>query len=146
MVVGSLLTAVALLIVGAVRYLRWLEETYWNEAIPDSTERVKFILASYNAGAGHVMDAQRLTEYHDGDPTVWEDVAFWLLQKSEQAVYTHPVVRHGYCRGLEPVTYVSLILSRYDHYRQFVVEQPDAGDGINEDALEAIDPLPTTPL
>ena len=30
------------------------------EQIPDSLDRLKFTLASYNAGPGHVMDAQRL--------------------------------------------------------------------------------------
>ena len=104
----------------AVRYLKWLEDEYWADEIADPQERIKFILASYNAGAGHVFDAQRLTEAEGGDPKVWEDVAYWLLRKSEQAVYTRPEVRHGYARGLEPVHYVSIILERYDHYQQFV--------------------------
>ena len=34
--------------------------------------------------------------------------------------YLDPVVRHGFVRGIEPVTYVGIILERYDHYRQFV--------------------------
>ncbi|NNF57659.1 MAG: transporter substrate-binding domain-containing protein [Rhodothermaceae bacterium] len=108
---------------GAVRYLRWLEETYWNDTIADPEERLKFVLASYNAGAGHVMDAQRLAEKHGDDPKVWADVAFWLLRKSERRWYTDPVVRHGFCRGLEPVEYVARILDRFEHYRQFVAEQ-----------------------
>ena len=105
---------------GAVRYLKWLEDNYWAEAIPDSLERVKFVLASYNTGAGHVMDARRLTEKYGGDDTNWEEVAFWLLRKSKAEWYNDPVVRHGYARGLEPVEYVARILDRYEHYRQFV--------------------------
>ena len=104
----------------AVRYLKWLEDEYWRDKIPDPEERVKFILASYNCGAGHVFDAQRLATSAGGDPTVWDDVAYWLLRKSEQSVYTRPEVRNGYARGLEPVHYVSIILERYDHYQQFV--------------------------
>ena len=119
---------------GAVRYLQWLEDSYWNEAIPDSTERVKFILASYNTGAGHVMDARRLTKKHGGDDTVWADVAYWLLQKSKRSVYTDPVVKYGFARGLEPVNYVSHILERFEHYKQFVIDEAqetvaDAGGG-----------------
>ena len=115
-------------VAGAVRYLEWLNDTYWEEEIPDITERTKFILASYNAGSGHVFDAQRLTEKNGGDPTLWADVAFWLLQKSKPEVYNDPVVKYGYARGLEPVTYVTRILGRYDHYSQFVdsVEGADA--------------------
>ena len=104
----------------AVRYLKWLEDNYWEERIEDPEERLKFILASYNAGAGHVMDAQRLAEAEGNDPTVWEDVAFWLLKKSDPSVYNRPEVRHGYARGLEPVHYVSIILERFAHYQQFV--------------------------
>ncbi|HYE95497.1 MAG TPA: transglycosylase SLT domain-containing protein [Rubricoccaceae bacterium] len=104
----------------AVRYLRWLDENYWRETIPDPRERLKFVLASYNAGAGHVMDAQRLARRYGGDDKRWRDVAFWLLRKSEARFYTDPVVRHGFCRGLEPVEYVARILDRFEHYRQFV--------------------------
>ncbi|HYP26738.1 MAG TPA: transporter substrate-binding domain-containing protein [Blastocatellia bacterium] len=104
---------------GAVRFLQWLTER-WSKRIPDEVERLKFILASYNCGAGHVEDAQRLTEKYGGNPEVWEDVSYWLLQKSTQQYSTDPVVKFGFCRGLEPVNYVRLILERYDHYRQFV--------------------------
>ena len=89
-------------------------------------ERLKFVLASYNAGAGHVMDAQRLAEKHGDDPKRWSDVAFWLLRLSEASWYQDPVVRHGYCRGLEPVEYVARILERFAHYREFVPATPEA--------------------
>ncbi len=105
---------------GAIRFLKWLQQ-YWAKRIPDEGERLKFILASYNAGAGHVEDAQRLTEKYGGNPQVWEDVAYWLLQKSTQQYSSDEVVRFGFCRGLEPVNYVTHILERFDHYKQFVV-------------------------
>ncbi|HEY0319510.1 MAG TPA: transporter substrate-binding domain-containing protein [Pyrinomonadaceae bacterium] len=104
---------------GAVRFLKWLND-FWSEQIPDDAERLKFILASYNTGAGHVQDAQRLAKKYGGDPNVWADVSYWLLQKSTQQYSTDPVVKFGFCRGLEPVNYVTLILERFDHYRQFV--------------------------
>lgn len=106
-------------VAGAVRFLQWLTN-YWTDEIPDETERLKFILASYNTGHGHVEDARRLAEKHGQDPNRWADVAFWLLQKSKKEVYRDAVVRYGFCRGLEPVTYVSYILERYDHYEEFV--------------------------
>ena len=105
---------------GAIRFLKWLQQ-YWEKRIPDEGERLKFILASYNAGAGHVEDAQRLTEKYGGNPQVWDDVSYWLLQKSTQQYSSDEVVRFGFCRGLEPVNYVSHILDRFDHYKQFVV-------------------------
>ncbi|MGA7617469.1 MAG: hypothetical protein WBX15_20075 [Thermoanaerobaculia bacterium] len=35
------------------------------------------------------------------------------------------IVQYGFVRGLEPVTYVEVILERFEHYRQFVHENPD---------------------
>ena len=105
---------------GAVKFLKWLQN-YWAKRIPDENERLKFVLASYNTGAGHVEDAQRLTAKYGGNPKVWDDVAYWLLQKSTQQYSADPVVKFGFCRGIEPVNYVTLILERFDHYKQFVV-------------------------
>lgn len=107
---------------GAVKFLKWLED-YWRERITDDNERLKFILASYNTGAGHVQDAQRLAEKYGGNPEVWEDVSYWLLQKSTQQYSSDPVVKFGFCRGLEPVNYVSHILARFERYKQFVAER-----------------------
>lgn len=105
---------------GAVKFLKWLQR-YWEKRVPDEVERLKFVLASYNTGAGHVEDAQRLTEKYGGNPQKWDDVAYWLLQKSTQQYSGDAVVKFGFCRGLEPVNYVTNILERFDHYKQFVV-------------------------
>jgi membrane-bound lytic murein transglycosylase F len=111
-------------VAGAVDFTQWLIN-FWKTRLDASPkERLKFILASYNAGPGHVEDARRLAVKHGDDPNRWDDVAYWLLQKSKREVYSDPVVRHGFCRGLEPVTYVAIILDRYDHYRQFVDDPP----------------------
>lgn len=103
----------------AVKFLIWLTD-YWSKRIEDKDERLKFILASYNAGAGHVEDAQRLAEKHGSNPNAWDDVAYWLLQKSKVQYSEDPIVKYGFCRGIEPVTYVSSILKRFEHYRRFV--------------------------
>ena len=110
---------------GAVRFLVWLED-YWDGRITDERERLKFVLASYNCGAGHVDDAQRLTEKYGGDPNSWADVSYWLLQKSTQQYSTDEVVKFGFCRGLEPVNYVDHILRRYARYKEFVVARRPA--------------------
>src|SRR6266516_989048 len=105
---------------GAVEFLKWLQQ-FWAKRVRDEGERLKFILDSFNCGPGHVEDAQRLTEKYGGNPQRWDDVAYWLLQKSTQQYSTDAVVKFGFCRGLEPVNYVTGILERFDHYKQFVV-------------------------
>lgn len=103
----------------ATAYLTWLDEI-WTKYVPDEQERRKFVLASYNAGQGHVLDARRLARKYGKDPAHWEDVAHFLLLKSEPEYYNDPVVKSGYCRGSEPVNYVREILQRYDRYQQLV--------------------------
>jgi membrane-bound lytic murein transglycosylase F len=106
-------------IAGACRYL-WTLDDAW-EDIDDEDERLKFILGSYNVGTGHVQDAVRLANKHGDNGKKWDDVGYWLVRKSQRAVYNDPVVKHGYCRGTEPVAYVDAIVARWANYRQFVV-------------------------
>jgi membrane-bound lytic murein transglycosylase F len=77
--------------------------------------RVRFALAAYNAGWGHVQDARRLAAQKGWDPNKWfghVDKAMLLL---EQPTY-HRNSRYGYVRGSETVGYVSKVQNRYDHY------------------------------
>ena len=108
---------------GACRYLRRIEET-WRPAVKRRAERLKFVLASYNVGLGHVQDAFRLAEKNGDDAASWENVAYWLIRKSKREVFDDPVVKYGFARGTEPVGYVDAILSRWDHYREFVALGP----------------------
>lgn len=101
------------------RYLDRLD-SLWARHIQPPPERIKFVLASYNVGFGHVADARRLAEKYDKDPNHWADVAYYLRRKSEPRFYQDEVVRHGYCRGSEPVAYVRQILARYDQYRSLL--------------------------
>lgn len=103
-----------------VKFIKWLEKYYANR-IENPDERLKFILAAYNVGPGHVIDACRLAKKNGKNPNVWKDnVDFYLLQKSKPKYYTDPVVKHGYCRGEEPYKYVTEILERYEHYKNVI--------------------------
>jgi membrane-bound lytic murein transglycosylase F len=96
-------------------------QSIFKDKIPDENERMKFILASYNAGPGHVLDAMKLTEKNGMDPRKWDgNVAVWLLKKSEPAYYNDTVVKNGYFRGTESVNFVSEILDRYEHYKNMI--------------------------
>lgn len=91
---------------------------YWKDYISDSSERIKFVLASYNVGLGHVIDARSLANKYDKDPDLWDDnVDFYLLNKSKPKYYNDDAVKYGYCRGEEPYNYVKKILIRVEHYR-----------------------------
>ncbi|MDY0076907.1 MAG: transporter substrate-binding domain-containing protein [Bacteroidales bacterium] len=92
-------------------------------SVTDSTERIKFILASYNAGVGHVLDARRLAKKYKKNPNVWTgETDFFMLNKSKPAFYHDSVVYYGYARGEETYAFVEQITDRYDHYRNLIVE------------------------
>ena len=86
--------------------------------VSDSLEQVRLTLASYNAGIGHVNDARLLAEKYGKDPHVWNDnVAEFILLKSESQYYTDPVCNHGYLRGKETYNYVAEVQERYKYYK-----------------------------
>jgi membrane-bound lytic murein transglycosylase F len=102
------------------QFIRWLDKRFVT-SIPDKEERIKFILAAYNAGPGHVFDAIRLADKNGRDPNKWNNgVDEYLLKKSNPQYYQDPVVKYGYCRGTETLNYVSQVLDRYDHYRNII--------------------------
>lgn len=84
--------------------------------IGDPLERLKFKLASYNAGIWHIRDAMTLTRQHGRNPHRWDDVAEFVLKLSEPAYYKLPVVKCGYMRGSETVNYVARIMERWSGY------------------------------
>jgi membrane-bound lytic murein transglycosylase F len=102
-----------------IKFLKWLDNLYEN--IEDPVERRKFVLASYNVGPGHVMDARKLAEKYGKNPDIWEDnVDGFLLKKSNAKYYDDPVVKYGYCRGKETYKYVSEVMERFEHYKNLV--------------------------
>ena len=109
-------------IVAGINYLKYLDN-YWKPTISDSAQRIPFILASYNVGPGHLLDARRLAEKYGKDPFIWKDnVDFYLLNKSKAKYYKDELVRHGYCKGHITYKYVNEILIRYEHYKNIVNE------------------------
>ncbi len=109
------------------RYLQKLWENW--EEIPDTIQRVKFVLASYNCGLGHVRDAQRLAEAFEEDPLVWDDnVEDYILKLSSREYFSRPEVKYGFIRGREPYLYVKEIFLRYDHYQKFIPQ--DVSDSL----------------
>jgi len=106
---------------GGIKYLKHVFDQ-WPE-IPDTTQRIKFTLASYNCGINHVKDAQNLTEKHKGDPKVWDNnVENYLKLLSKPKYYNDPVVKFGYVRGREPYHYVREIFERYKLYKNVIPE------------------------
>jgi membrane-bound lytic murein transglycosylase F len=104
-----------------VKYIEYLNKRLDKTLKDQAADKLQFILASYNVGLGHILDARRLAEKNGKDPNKWAgNVDYYLLNKSKPEFYNDPVVRYGYCRGEEPFNYVNDILERYKHYQNIL--------------------------
>ena len=102
---------------GGLKLLEWLDKRMATR-VDDPKERIRFVLAAYNVGIGHVLDAMSLAEKNGKNPKIWVDnVDYYLLNKSNPEYFNDPVVKFGYCRGAEPYNYVIEVLERYEHYK-----------------------------
>lgn len=109
---------------GGTTYLNILYNRF--EDIEDDETRIKFTLASFNCGYEHVRDAQRLADFNNLDPIVWENnVAQMLLELRFPKNYNRDFIKYGYVRGTEPVNYVRQIFERYHQYKQFITDEEE---------------------
>ena len=82
-------------------------------------ERINFVLASYNSGIGHVLDAMALAEKYGKDKYVWRDnVEKYIVLKSDEEYFSDPVCRFGYFRGIETYNFVRDVTARYERYKE----------------------------
>ena len=99
------------------KLIQYLDDCLENK-VADSAERVKFVLAAYNSGLGHVYDAQRLAEKYGKYPDVWDNnVDYFILNKSKKQYYNDTCCKAGYLRGAETYRFVEEVLDRYYQYQ-----------------------------
>lgn len=94
-------------------------QTYWADRV-DTADLNDFVLASYNTGSGHILDAQRLALEKGWDSNKWigsTEKAVKLLSRPEY--YRKDIIRHGYCRGSEVYQYVRRVRDYYHNYLNF---------------------------
>lgn len=72
-----------------------------SEIIPDSLERMNFVLASYNTGMGHVLDYREKALKNGYDPNVWDD----------------NVERYS---PRQTIIFVKEVTKRYSHYKALI--------------------------
>jgi membrane-bound lytic murein transglycosylase MltF len=82
-------------------------------SIPSKEQRIKFTLASYNAGKAHIDDAQRLAKKHGLNPLVWDgNVQLMVNNLSLAKYYNDEVVRFGAYHG-KADRYANLVYQIY---------------------------------
>ena len=98
-----------------VQYIKSLNLSF--RKVENKDERIKFILAGYNSGPAHIIDAMALAKKYGKDPYVWfNQVEYFLLKKSDPEFYNDPVVKYGSFGGKQTVRYVQNTLDTYEKY------------------------------
>ncbi|ADV44938.1 transglycosylase SLT domain-containing protein [Bacteroides helcogenes] len=99
--------------------IKYIAATAKSFAQVPTEERINFILASYNSGIGHILDAMALAEKYGKNKYVWRDnVENFILLKSNEEYFTDPVCKNGYFRGIETYNFVRDITSRFEQYKK----------------------------
>jgi membrane-bound lytic murein transglycosylase MltF len=88
------------------------------DKIENLDERMWFVVASYNAGSGHIEDARQLARKYGKDPRIWLDnVECYLKMKANPEYYKDKVVRWGYCRGSHTADFTNEVMDRFFQYK-----------------------------
>lgn len=102
----------------ATLYLATLQHTY--SFISDSAQQACFVLASYNAGPAHIMDARRLAKRYGRSPYLWFDnTEYWLRLLQTDTYGTDSVTLYGtFANSEETISYVRKVLRTADRFRR----------------------------
>ena len=92
-------------IIGGARHIKQMLKIVPKDVVGEN--RIKFALAAYNIGLGHILDARKLAREHNLDPKSWNDLKKVLPLLSQKKYYK--TLKYGYARGSEPVKYVESI-------------------------------------
>ncbi|NOY49523.1 MAG: transporter substrate-binding domain-containing protein [Chlorobi bacterium] len=107
-------------IVAGIKHLKYIEGLV-SKVVDDSTQWQNFVLASYNSGIGHILDARRLAKKYNKNPDVWNgNVDEFVLKLSDKEYYHDSLVQYGYMRGQETYNFVAEITYRYEQYRDLI--------------------------
>ena len=107
-------------IFGGTRHLNQMIKFVPDEVVGEN--RLKFALAAYNVGMGHIHDARELAVRLGLDENVWSDLKKVLPLLSQKKYYQ--TLKYGYARGSEPVKYVESIYN----YKVILENYFDAND------------------
>ena len=99
----------------AVKSIQAVERSITSVEEPE--EKLKFVLAAYNSGLGHVFDAMALAKKYGKNPQIWYgEVEEAMLMKGNPAYYNDEVCRFGYFRGRQTTSYVREVMTLYHYY------------------------------
>lgn len=100
----------------AVKIIKKIQETLRFGANTPYAEQLKIILACYNGGIGHVIDARRLAVKHGANHNSWNELSKYLKIKGSPEYVNDVAVRNGAFNGDETINFVEKVMNKYAQY------------------------------
>ncbi|MBQ9309604.1 MAG: transglycosylase SLT domain-containing protein [Bacteroidales bacterium] len=100
-----------------VKYLGHLRRSV-NRHVQSPSERLKFMLASYNAGTGRILDCINYARYRGVDSLSWDAVVELIPEMSSDEILELDTIRFGKFKGVETIAYVQKVLDKYEEYKR----------------------------
>lgn len=99
----------------AGKLLRKIESSLRLDGVDDQA-RMRVVLACYNGGIGHVLDARRLAAKHGVNYNSWSELSRYLKIKGSDEYVDDEAVRSGPFKGNQTVAFVNNVMNRYELY------------------------------
>ena len=105
-------------IAAGTKLIQYLDKYFAKDSIINPNERIRFVLAAYNAGHGKIDICRRNTKLKHGNPNIWKHVEIMSQQTDNNKTSSSkkPVLSR------ETIAFVREILERYEHYKNFFPE------------------------
>lgn len=92
----------------------------FNDPAMDSLNRLKFVLAAYNAGEGRVIDMRNLARHKGADPNDWTVIKELIPQMRNNPAIPAGILKLGSFKGNETLKFVDEVIDRYQLYANLV--------------------------
>lgn len=100
----------------AVKVIKTIEQSLRFSPNTSTEDKLKIILACYNGGIGHVVDAIRLAAKYGANYCSWTELEKYLKIKGSAEFVDDEVVKCGAFNSGETVNFVKVVMQQYHKY------------------------------
>lgn len=100
----------------AVKLIKRIESTLRFGKTTSEEDRIRIVLACYNAGIGHIIDARRLAVKHGANHNSWAQLSRFVSLKGTPEWVQDEAVRNGAFDGTETLQFVDKVMAQYSRY------------------------------
>lgn len=100
----------------AVKLFKHIERSLRFGKNTSDEDRIRIVLACYNAGMGHIYDARRLAVKHGANHNSWNQLSHYVALKGTPQWVRDEAVKHGAFNSTETLQFVDKVMNQYAKY------------------------------